>query len=375
MSPPVSFTLEATDGAARMGLLRTQHSVIQTPMFMPVGTNGAVKSLSPGDLQEMGAQIILSNAYHLFLRPGIERMKALGGLHKFMSWNRSILTDSGGFQVMSLSGMRKVTDEGVTFQSHIDGAKHFFSPEVSMEIQSALGSDIVMAFDECLPHPATREQVEVSLIRTTDWERRSRASALQSHQGLFGILQGGMYPDLRAKHWEMIGDLEMEGWAIGGLSVGEPTPLLYELMEASAPLLPKHKVRYLMGVGTPEDLLAGISHGIDIFDCVMPTRNGRNGTLFTSTGKIHIKNAKFTADQNPLDSKCSCYTCRTFTRAYLRHQFLQGEILASRLFSLHNLTYYLDLMRGARVAIGRGEFKRFRAEVLAAYDNKLESEE
>jgi len=372
---PVWHTLLAEDGLARRGELHTQHGVIQTPAFMPVGTAATVKSLAPFELKEIGAGIILGNAYHLFLRPGHKLIEEMGGLHKFMGWDGAILTDSGGFQVMSLSALRKVTPEGVEFASHLDGSKQFISPEVSMEIQRSLGSDIVMAFDECVKHPATFEEVRTSLQLTTDWERRSRAVKLKDHQGLFGILQGGMYPELRAAHFEQLKELDFEGWAIGGLSVGEPPALMYEILDTTVPLLPRDKVRYLMGVGTPEDLIEAVGRGVDIFDCVMPTRNARNGTLFTSEGKLHIKNAKFARDGGPLDSACQCYTCRTFTRAYLRHLYVSGEILASRLNTIHNLHFYLNLMKGMREAIAARKFADFRAAFYARYaKNKLPGE-
>jgi queuine tRNA-ribosyltransferase len=367
MMRPVHFQLETSDGAARAGQLHTQHGTISTPMFMPVGTAATVKSVSPEELQSFGARIILANAYHLYLRPGHELVERVGGLHKFMNWSGAILTDSGGFQVMSLSELRKVTPDGVEFASHIDGSRHFISPEKSMEIQRALGSDIVMAFDECVKHPATREEVKRSLELTTDWEKRCRKFPLKEYQGLFGILQGGMFPDLRREHFQMLADQDFEGWAIGGLSVGEPPALMYELLDASLPLLPREKVRYLMGVGTPQDLVEGVARGVDIFDCVMPTRNARNGTLFTSEGKLHIKNARFVADQEPLDPGCGCYTCKNYSRSYLRHLFLSGEIFGSRLLTIHNLHFYIDLMRQMREAIQEGRFADFRAQFLASY--------
>jgi queuine tRNA-ribosyltransferase len=367
---PVWHKVISEDGHARIGELHTQHGMIPTPAFMPVGTAATVKSLTPEDLTGMGSKIILGNAYHLFLRPGHKLIEELGGLHKFMGWEGAILTDSGGFQVMSLSELRKVTPDGVEFASHLDGSRHFLSPEVSMEIQRALGSDIVMAFDECVKHPATKDEVAKSLKLTTDWERRSRAVKLKDHQGLFGILQGGMYPDLRAAHFDMIKELDFEGWAIGGLSVGEPPPLMYEVLDTTVPLLPKDKVRYLMGVGTPEDLVEAVYRGVDIFDCVMPTRNARNGTLFTSQGKVHIKNARFLRDSEPLDSACYCYTCRKYSRAYLRHLFVSGEILAARLNTIHNLHFYLKLMEGIREAIAARQFSEFRDRFLKSYAKK-----
>ena len=371
---PIRFDLQKIDGLARAGELHTTHGSILTPMFMPVGTLATVKSVSPEELTDMGAKIILGNAYHLYLRPGHELVERMGGLHKFMNWKGAILTDSGGFQVMSLSEMRKITDDGVEFSSHIDGSRHFISPEKSMEIQRALGSDIVMAFDECVKHPSTKEEVARSLKLTTAWEKRCRAFPLKEHQGLFGILQGGMFPDLRKQHFEMLESLDFEGWAIGGLSVGEPPALMYEMLDASVPLLPKDKVHYLMGVGTPEDLVEGVARGIDIFDCVMPSRNARNGTLFTSEGKIHIKNAKFVEDSRPLDPKCSCYTCRNFTRSYLRHLYQAGEILSSRLLTIHNLHFYINLMRQMREAIQEGRFQQFRTLFHDSYaKNKAEN--
>jgi queuine tRNA-ribosyltransferase len=364
---PVFFELKEKDGNSRLGHLHTQHGSIPTPMFMPVGTAATVKSLTPEDLEAMGARIILGNAYHLYIRPGHKLIEEMGGLHQFMGWKGAILTDSGGFQVMSLSDLRKVTPEGVEFSSHLDGSRHFISPEVSMEIQRSLGSDIVMAFDECVKYPATKEEIRRSLVLTTDWERRSRSVKLKPHQGLFGILQGGMYPELRQEHYEQLKDIDFEGWAIGGLSVGEPPALMYEVLDSCVHLLPVDKVRYLMGVGTPEDLIEGVYRGVDIFDCVMPTRNARNGTLFTSFGKIHIKNAKFARDGGPIDPLCGCYTCRKYSRSYLRHLYVSGEILASRLNSIHNLHYYLNLMSQIRAAIAARKFAEFRADFYRSY--------
>jgi queuine tRNA-ribosyltransferase len=363
---PVYYELETTDGRARAGTLHTQHGSIETPMFMPVGTAATVKSVSPEEVKGLGARIILSNAYHLYLRPGHKLVEEMGGLHKFMNWDGAILTDSGGFQVMSLSELRKITPDGVEFASHIDGSRHFLSPEKSMEIQKALGSDIVMAFDECVKHPATKEEVKRSLDLTTAWEKRSRAYELKPHQGLFGILQGGMYPDLRREHYERMQAIDFEGWAIGGLSVGEPPALMYELLDSTVPLLPENKVRYLMGVGTPQDLVEGVARGVDIFDCVMPTRNARNGTLFTSEGKMHIKNARFFQDPLPLDPRCDCYTCRNYSRSYLRHLYASGEILGSRLLTIHNLHYYIGLMRQMRGAIKAKRFDEFRSSFYGA---------
>ncbi len=372
---PVYFELEKESKSARAGKLHTQHGTISTPMFMPVGTAATVKSVSPEELRGLGAKIILSNAYHLYLRPGHKLVEKMGGLHSFMNWNGAILTDSGGFQVMSLSDLRKVTKDGVEFSSHIDGSKHFISPEKSMEIQRSLGSDIVMAFDECVKHPATYDEVRRSLDLTTDWEKRSRAYELKPHQGLFGILQGGMYPELRKLHYEMLKDVDFEGWAIGGLSVGEPPAMMYEMLDVSVPLLPKAKVRYLMGVGTPQDLVEGVARGVDIFDCVMPSRNARNGTLFTSVGKVHIKNAKYVEDNSPLDPNCDCYTCKGYSKSYLRHLFQAGEIFGSRLLTIHNLHYYINLMRQMREAILADRFDEFRAAFYGSYATNLAEEE
>lgn len=368
----VRFELKKTDGKARMGELHTAHGTIPTPHFMPVGTSATVKSLTPKDVkEEIGASILLGNAYHLYIRPGHGLIERQGGLHKFMGWDGAILTDSGGFQVMSLADLRKITDEGVEFSSHLDGSRHMISPEKSMEIQRALGSDIVMCFDECVKHPSTKEEARRAMERTSRWAKRCRAYELKSHQGLFGILQGGMYPELRREHWEQIRDIPFEGWAIGGLSVGEPPELMYEMLDHSVPLLPADKVHYLMGVGRPEDLVEGVARGVDIFDCVMPTRNARNGTLFTSRGKVQIKNAKYGEDKAPLDAECGCYACKNFSRAYLRHLFMAGEILSARLNTLHNLYFYVNLMRQIREAIRTGTFDEFRR----AFYKKLSNEE
>ena len=367
-----NYKLHATDGRARAGELHTSHGSFLTPMFMPVGTLATVKSLTPEDLKEIGAGVILGNAYHLYIRPGHQLIEELGGLHKFMNWDRGLLTDSGGFQVMSLSELRKITEEGVEFASHLDGSRHLLSPEKSMEIQRCLGSDIVMSFDECIKHPATKDEVRASMERTYRWEKRCRAVELKSHQGLFGILQGGMFADLRKEHFQMLQDIPFEGWAIGGLSVGEPQELMLEMLDASTPLLPEDKTRYLMGVGTPEDLLEAVARGVDIFDCVMPTRNARTGTLFTTFGKVNIKNARYQRDPEPLDSECACYTCRTYSRAYLRHLHLSGEVLGLRLNTIHNLSFYVGLMRRAREAILAHNFDEFRATFYKKYRSQTE---
>ncbi len=345
--------------------MTTSHGKVQTPVFMPVGTQATVKTLSPDDLAGIGAEIILSNTYHLFLRPGHELIKKFGGLQKFMSWNRPVLTDSGGFQVFSLAELRKITEEGVTFQSHIDGgAKHVISPEYAVEIQEALGADIIMAFDECIPCPATRDYAEESLERTLRWAKRCRDAKKDTGQALFGIVQGGMYPELRRRSSEALVDIGFDGYALGGLSVGETKPVMYEMIEASVPSLPGDKPRYLMGVGTPEDLVEGVERGSDMFDCVMPTRNARNGTFFTSFGKVVIRNARYERDPLPIDSACTCPTCRTFSRAYLRHLFNANEVLALRLGTVHNVFFYLELMRNVRRSIEQGRFREFKKEFL-----------
>lgn len=318
---------------------------------MPVGTQGTVKALSPEELETCGAQIILGNTYHLYLRPGHDLVKSLGGLHRFMNWNKPILTDSGGFQVFSLKQLAKVSGEGVTFQSHIDGSSHFFSPERAIEIQQALGADIIMTLDEPMPYPADKSAAEASLSLCADWARRCRSAHPPGHQALFGIVQGGMFKDLRARGARQIVDIGFEGCAIGGLSVGEEKEMMYEIADYTAPLLPEDQPRYLMGVGTPEDLLECVKMGIDMFDCVMPTRNARNGSLFTSRGKVNIRNAQHKTDENPLDPECACYTCANYSRAYLRHLFMADEILALRLNSLHNIAFYQSWMEKIRQAI------------------------
>lgn len=357
---------------ARAGRLVTAHSVIETPVFMPVGTAGTVKALTQEMLEALDARIILGNTYHLFLRPGHEQIRELGGLHKFMSWPRSILTDSGGFQVFSLGDLRKIREEGVEFRSHLDGSKQFLSPEVSMQIQHALGSDIVMCFDECTPFPATEKQAKDSLEMTSRWARRSRsefdrlknAGGTPALQLLFGINQGSVYPELRRQSLEQLVEIGFEGYAIGGLSVGEEKSQMYDITEFIAPQLPADKPRYLMGVGTPEDLVECVARGVDMFDCVMPTRNARNGQVFTSQGKLNIRNAKFASDPRPLDEQCECMVCRRYSRAYIRHLYNSGEMLASTLCSFHNLAFYLDSMRSIRQSIALGEFASFRISFL-----------
>ncbi len=341
--------------------MTTARGVIETPVFMPVGTLGTVKGVLPEALRQVGAQIILANTYHLFLRPGHETVRRLGGLHRFMNWDRPILTDSGGFQVFSLGELRKISEEGVVFQSHLDGSAHLLTPELSVAVQEALGADIVMAFDECIPYPSPKDYVRRSTELSGRWARRCK-DALSSggDAALFGIVQGGMFPDLRRQSAEELQEIGFDGYAVGGLSVGEEAPVMYEAMDCTLPLLPEQQPRYVMGVGTPENLIEGISRGVDMFDCVMPTRNARNGVLFTTFGKISIKQARFAEDQLPIDPVCSCYVCRHYTRAYLRHLYQSKEILSSVLNTHHNLHYYLDLMAQARTAIEAGDFPRFR---------------
>ncbi|MCA2968575.1 MAG: tRNA guanosine(34) transglycosylase Tgt [Acidobacteriaceae bacterium] len=365
------FELEAQCPAtgARAGLIHTPHGVIETPVFMPVGTQATVKSLMPRQIaEELDAKIILSNTYHLYLRPGHELIRQLGGLHRFMDWPRAILTDSGGFQVWSLSKIRRVTEEGVLFHSHLNGDRHLFTPESTVDTQIALGSDIMMVLDECIEYPATRDAVAASTRRTNRWAAQAFTHYRRQNvnQALFPIVQGGMYADLRRACAAELVELDAPGYAIGGLSVGEPRDLSLQMVEATAPLLPAAKPRYVMGVGKPEELIEYVAGGIDMMDCVMPSRNARNGCLFTSTGKVIIKNAQYREDAGPLDPACACYTCRRFSRAYLRHLFLAEEILYSVLATLHNLRYYLDIMRRIRQSILLGDFPRFLAAARAA---------
>ncbi|MYF98275.1 tRNA guanosine(34) transglycosylase Tgt [Candidatus Poribacteria bacterium] len=342
---------------ARVGELRTAHGVVNTPIFMPVGTRGTVKACTPQTLNEqIQAEIILANTYHLYLRPGPEIVQEVGGLHTFMGWDKPILTDSGGFQVFSLGPLRKITEEGVSFRSPIDGTERFISPERSVEIQNALGADVIMIFDECPALPNDYEYLKNSMEMTLRWAERSKKAHQNSQQLLFGIVQGGMERDLRQASVEGTVSIGFPGYAIGGLSVGEEKALMSEILAYTALLLPEDKPRYLMGVGTPEDLVYGVRCGVDMFDCVMPTRNARNGSLFTSEGIVRIKNAKYTRDFSPLDPACSCYTCQNFTRAYLRHLHIENEILGSQLHTLHNLHFYISLMRGIRRAIYDGSF-------------------
>ncbi len=361
---------------ARVGILKTEHGSFETPVFMPVGTYGCVKSVSPDDLIETGTKIILANTYHLYLRPGHKLIEELGGLHRFMNWNRPILTDSGGFQVFSLAKLRKITDEGVLFQSHLDGSKHFIRPEDSISIQKSLGSDIIMAFDECAPYPAEKSYIEKSVQRTTEWAKRC-LDALKGNrkQAIFGIVQGGVYMDMREKSAKELVQMDFDGYAIGGLSVGEEKEIRNKIIAETVPLLPEDKPVYLMGVGKPEDIVDAVIAGVDMFDCVIPTRNARNGTLFTKHGKIAIKNARYSKDERPIDEECGCYTCKNFSRAYLRHLFVTKELLVYRLNTIHNLFYYQDLMREIRKAIIENRIKEFREEFYRKINQKNQKEE
>jgi queuine tRNA-ribosyltransferase len=349
--------------------LTTTHGTIETPIFMPVGTQATVKAMTPEELQEAGAQIILANTYHLYLRPGHTLIDRLGGLHGFMNWKGPILTDSGGFQVFSLGELRKISEEGVRFRSHIDGSAHFISPETAIEIQESLGSDIIMCFDECPPYPADFAYVRRSMELTGRWARRCKEVHRREGQALFGIVQGGMYPELRKESATQLREIGFDGYALGGLSVGEEKQVMHEMLEQCAPFLPEDQPRYVMGIGAPEDLVEAVHCGYDMFDCVMPTRNARNGMLFTSRGRINIKGAIYAEDQSPLDPDCSCYVCRNYSRAYLRHLFRSREILASRLNTWHNLHYFLNLMAEARRAIAEDRFNEFRSDFYRRSEN------
>lgn len=377
---PLSFSVTAREGEARAGIITTRRGVIETPVFMPVGTAGTVKGIRFEELEspELDARIILGNTYHLWLRPGIETIKACGGLHKFIGWQRAMLTDSGGFQVWSLGALRKITEEGTEFRSHIDGAKCFLSPEISMEVQTALGAEIAMAFDECAPGEATAEEARRSMELTLRWAKRSKGAfeklqagslrpagrmpALPGRQALFGIVQGASHLDLRRESLERTIEIGFDGYALGGLSVGEEKPVMLEVIEAVAPRMPDDKPRYLMGVGTPGDLIEAVARGMDMFDCVLPTRNGRNGQAFTSRGRLNIKNARYINDQSPLDEACGCSVCHRHSRAFIRHLYQSGEMLASILLTHHNLAFFLDTMRRVRQAIRSGQFAKFRQE-------------
>jgi len=387
-NPPITFGVVARDGDARAGILNTRRGVIETPVFMPVGTAGTVKGIRFEELEseDLDARIILGNTYHLWLRPGVETIKACGGLHRFIGWDRALLTDSGGFQVWSLGALRKISEEGTEFRSHVDGSLRFLSPEVSMEVQAALGSDLVMVFDECAPGKATHDEARASLELTARWAKRSRErfdqlqregldmgslgidsallEELSGEQALFGIVQGAAHRDLRQESLERTVEIGFDGYAIGGLSVGEEKSVMWEVLDSVVPLMPAERPRYLMGVGTPEDLIEAIARGIDMFDCVLPTRNGRTGQAFTSRGKLNVKNSRWTEDQRPLDESCRCSVCRRHSRAYLRHLHQTGEMLAGILLTHHNLAFFLDTMRRVRQSIRSGDFPKFRREFI-----------
>ncbi len=374
MPPPIfDFRVTHTDGAARRGVMTTAHGEVETPAFMPVGTQGAVKAVTHRDLKSVGAEILLGNTYHLHLRPGDDLIARRGGLHRFIGWDGPILTDSGGFQVFSLAGRRTITEEGARFRSHLDGSPHLLSPERAADIQAQLGSDIAMVLDECLAQPAEAAAARESMLRTVRWARRARERMMALREGgiggvrvtnpgqaQFGIVQGGVSLELREESAKETVAIGFEAYAIGGLSVGEPPQVTYDIVAGTVPWLPSNQPRYLMGVGTPEDLVESVARGVDLFDCVLPTRNGRNGQLFTSEGRINIKNAQYAEDERPPDPACGCYTCRRFSRAYLRHLFVAGEIGAATLNTLHNLNFYLDTMRAIREAIAFGRFESFR---------------
>lgn len=371
MEQPIRYELIKKDKktGARRGRIHTPHGIIETPVFMPVGTQATVKAMTPTELKdEVKAKIILSNTYHLYLRPGDELVAEAGGLHKFMNWDGAILTDSGGFQVFSLGDLRKITEEGVAFRSHLDGSKHFISPEKSMSIQNNLGSDIMMAFDECVEYPADYEYTRKSMERTTRWAKRCKAAHKNpDRQGLFGIVQGGMYKDLREISAKQLVELDFPGYAVGGLSVGEPAELMYDVLGHTTPFLPEDKPRYLMGVGTPDYLIEAVIRGIDMCDCVLPTRIARNGTALTSKGKLVVRNATYSKDWTPLDDECDCYACKNFTRAYIRHLIKCDEILGARLLSIHNLRFLVRLMENVRVAIEEERLLEFREEFYKKY--------
>lgn len=361
------FKLHHQRGKARRGTLMTAHGKFETPVFMAVGTKATVKAMTPEELLQCGTQVVLGNTYHLHLRPGEKLIKKMGGLHKFMNWNGPILTDSGGFQIFSLSNLRKMSEEGVEFRSHIDGSKYFISPEKSMEIQMDLGSDIIMAFDECLQYPAKDDEIKRSMDLTYRWLKRSKAAMVRPESLLFGIVQGGLSLEHRKHSLEQVTSVDLPGYALGGFSVGEPIHLMHEMLPDIAPLMPAHKPRYLMGVGTPLDLVISVDSGVDMFDCVLPTRVARNGTLYTWSGKVTIKKEKYKEDPNPLDPECDCYTCKNYSKAYLRHLFLSGEILSSRLNTIHNLHFYMTLMARIRKALEDDTWEAFRDDCLTRF--------
>nr|WP_314044576.1 tRNA guanosine(34) transglycosylase Tgt [uncultured Leptotrichia sp.] len=377
MNKPIKYTLEIKDGNARAGVIETPHGKIETPVFMPVGTQATVKAMTKEELEEINSQIILGNTYHLYLNPGDDLVDDFGGLHKFMRWDRPILTDSGGFQVFSLGSLRRIKEEGVHFRSHLDGSKHFLSPEKSISIQNNLGSDIMMVLDECPPGMSSREYLIPSIERTTRWAKRCiDANKNKDRQGLFAIVQGGIYEDLRDKSFEELSqyDEDFAGYALGGLAVGEPREDMYRILEYITPKLPKNKPRYLMGVGEPLDMLEAVESGIDMMDCVQPTRIGRHGTVFTKYGRLVIKNKAYELDDRPLDEGCDCYACKNYTRGYIRHLFKAKEILGQRLATYHNLHFLIKLMNDSREAIKEGRFKEFKDEFIKNYAQGKESE-
>ena len=371
MTSPFTLHARSSRCPARCGEVKTLHGTILTPVFMPVGTQATVKGVTPENLLDIGAQIILANTYHLFLRPGHELIRGFGGLHRFMNWHGPILTDSGGFQIYSLKELARITEEGAAFKSHLDGSSLFLSPEDAVAVQEALGSDIMMCLDTCIPYPASRDEAEKATALTARWAKRCRAAQHQTGQLLFGIVQGGMYPDLRARSVLDMTEIGFDGYALGGLSVGEPTELMYDMTGRTAELLPAAFPKYVMGVGTPEDLVECVMRGIDMFDCVMPTRNARNGMLFTSRGRLVIKNACYYNDARPVDENCTCYTCRNYSRAYLRHLYMAREIMASQLNTIHNLHYFVHLMADMRRAIGADRFEIFRKEFYDMREQQL----
>lgn len=370
MSQPFSYELIHTcaQSGARLGVLHTPHGDIQTPIYMPVGTAAVVKAMTSREMEEIGTQILLSNTYHLHLRPGEDLVAEAGGLHRFMDWHKPILTDSGGFQVFSLAGIRTIAEEGVTFQSHLDGSRQFIGPETSMDIQQKLGADIAMAFDVCSPYPCDHETARVNMERTHRWAQRCKEHHTREDQALFGIVQGAFYKDLRIESAKTLSDMDFIGYGIGGLSVGEPKPVMYEMLEEMMPYMPAHKPRYLMGVGTPDCLIEGVLRGIDMFDCVLATRIARNGTALTSAGRLVVRNARYARDFGPIDPECDCYACTHFSRAYVRHLIKAGEITGGRLLSIHNLRFLIRLMERVRQAIAEDRFLDFRKEFYAKYD-------
>ena len=368
---PLTYKLEKTDGRARAGVIETPHGIIHTPVFMPVGTQATVKTMTPEEVEELGAEIILGNTYHLYLRPGDDLVAKFGGLHKFMNWKKPILTDSGGFQVFSLGALRKIKEEGVYFSSHLDGSKHFISPEISISIQNNLGSDIMMVFDECPPGLSDRKYVIDSIERTTRWAKRCiEANKNPDRQGLFAIVQGGIYEDLRQKSLDELSEMDdsFSGYAIGGLAVGEPREDMYRILDYITPKLPDNKPRYLMGVGEPLDMLEAVAQGVDMMDCVQPSRIGRHGTVFTKYGRLVIKNAQYSEDPRPLDEGCDCYVCKNYTRGYIRHLFKAGEVLAQRLATYHNLYFLIKMMNGAREAILEDRFLEYKKDFEYNYN-------